>query len=204
MEIKEIEAIRLSDEDLRSIERRVVNPEPAFPVLQSEVRVLLDHIRWLDDVVERLKEENDSHRDAHHSGVLASRAKRALSQAADAQDEIQTIRALLGLPEGTSVVQGLQALFDKNRQVINGLVYMDSALLRMAEAKRQFEGALGDQIFTQDGHEFRATATSELGIQSGRVRYRLVCATCEVVVHEGTTGPREQAKYHVRDSQRST
>jgi len=51
--------------------------------------------------------------------------------------------------------------------------------------------ACGDHLCT-------VTATPQLGCDSGRRRYRVVCRTCRVVVHPATTGPREQMSSHVQ------
>ena len=53
--------------------------------------------------------------------------------------------------------------------------------------------------FMLDGHQLRVTATSEVGCDSGRRRYRVECLTCNEVVHEATTGPRERLAFHLRD-----
>ena len=41
-------------------------------------------------------------------------------------------------------------------------------------------------------------ATKEIGCDTGRRRYRVVCRTCQVIVHPATTGPQEQIEAHVR------
>lgn len=48
-------------------------------------------------------------------------------------------------------------------------------------------------------HKIAITATSEVGCDSGRRRYRLDCRTCRVVVHPGTTGPSSMIANHLRD-----
>lgn len=55
-----------------------------------------------------------------------------------------------------------------------------------------------ERVVTESGHTFRITATSELGCDTGRRRYRVECVTCTVVVHEATTGPIWNVKFHVR------
>jgi len=52
--------------------------------------------------------------------------------------------------------------------------------------------------FVVDGHHLRVTATSELGIDTGRRRYRVECLTCGEIVHEATTGPRWNMARHPR------
>jgi hypothetical protein len=47
-------------------------------------------------------------------------------------------------------------------------------------------------------HLFVITATDELGCDTGRRRYRVVCRSCRVVVHPATTGPRQNMETHVR------
>lgn len=60
-----------------------------------------------------------------------------------------------------------------------------------------------ERTLTEDGHTFRIRATSELGCDTGRRRYRVECVTCSVLVHEATTGPQCMAEYHVREVERS-
>lgn len=45
-------------------------------------------------------------------------------------------------------------------------------------------------------HDMRMTPTDLRGIDSGRVRYRVECLTCRVVVHEATTGPIRAVEQH--------
>lgn len=45
-------------------------------------------------------------------------------------------------------------------------------------------------------HEIEVTPTSLRGVDSGRVRYRVVCLTCQVLVHPATTGPDHMARAH--------
>lgn len=52
---------------------------------------------------------------------------------------------------------------------------------------------------TEDGHTFRVTATGQTGCDTGRRRYRVECLTCQVEVHESTTGPMQQIGYHLRN-----
>ena len=42
--------------------------------------------------------------------------------------------------------------------------------------------------------------TGEYGIHSGRDRWHVYCIRCKVAVHEATTGPIEQIKYHEREA----
>lgn len=49
------------------------------------------------------------------------------------------------------------------------------------------------------GHMLTYTALAETGIHSGRRRFRVFCETCNVEVHEATTGPQHQADSHLRD-----
>ena len=59
---------------------------------------------------------------------------------------------------------------------------------------------LGDErTLTLEGHTFRIVATEHVGCDSGRHRYRVECLTCEIQVHEATTGPLQQTRHHLRD-----
>lgn len=46
-------------------------------------------------------------------------------------------------------------------------------------------------------HDIRVIATDLFGVDSGRRRYRVECHTCQVVVHEATTGPVIRVKEHL-------
>lgn len=46
-------------------------------------------------------------------------------------------------------------------------------------------------------HSFEVTPTTLRGTDSGRVRYRVVCTTCHVVVHPATTGPEHMQRAHM-------
>ena len=59
--------------------------------------------------------------------------------------------------------------------------------------------ALGEPV-EEGGHTFVLLDTGEDGLHSGRPRYRVTCKTCDVVVHEGTTGPREMIARHLREA----
>lgn len=62
----------------------------------------------------------------------------------------------------------------------------------------------GDKRTYVDGdHVFTVTATSELGCDTGRRRYRVECVSCQDLVHEDTTGPRWNMGFHVRETARS-
>lgn len=50
-----------------------------------------------------------------------------------------------------------------------------------------------------DDHHMRVTATSELGCDTGRRRYRVECLSCREVVHVATTGAHWNMEYHLRD-----
>ena len=59
---------------------------------------------------------------------------------------------------------------------------------------------MGDErTLTLEDHTFRIEATKYVGCDSGRRRYRVECLTCEIQVHGATTGPLQQARYHLRD-----
>ncbi len=46
--------------------------------------------------------------------------------------------------------------------------------------------------------EFTMEVTDETGLHTGRRRYRVTCRTCDVELHEATTGPMQQVNYHLR------
>ena len=52
---------------------------------------------------------------------------------------------------------------------------------------------------TAGGHTFAITALAQFGCDSGRRRYRVECTTCELEVHEATTGPMQNVSYHLRE-----
>ena len=59
---------------------------------------------------------------------------------------------------------------------------------------------VGDrQIEVRGEHLFVVTATEALGCDTGRRRYRVICRSCDVVVHPATTGPRQNMKFHLRE-----
>lgn len=52
---------------------------------------------------------------------------------------------------------------------------------------------------SENGHEFRVTATHLVGWNTGRRRYRVECVTCGIEVHEATTGPESLVNSHLRN-----
>lgn len=55
----------------------------------------------------------------------------------------------------------------------------------------------GQQLRVDVGeHHNLVMLTNEEGIHSGRPRYLVVCVTCEVLLHEATTGPVERMDHH--------
>lgn len=54
-------------------------------------------------------------------------------------------------------------------------------------------------VVPYDGHEFDIKVTGETGINTGRPRYWVDCRTCKVNLHSGTTGPKEQIKFHLKE-----
>jgi hypothetical protein len=59
---------------------------------------------------------------------------------------------------------------------------------------------VGDRQLEAHGeHLFVITATTELGCDTGRRRYRVICRSCAVVVHPATTGPRQNIEFHLRE-----
>jgi len=58
----------------------------------------------------------------------------------------------------------------------------------------------GEQLReVRDDHLFIVTTTNAVGLNTGRRRYRVVCRTCRLVVHVGTTWPRVNMEYHLRE-----
>ena len=47
--------------------------------------------------------------------------------------------------------------------------------------------------------KYTVTATSEVGIHTGRTRFHVQCNACGRILHEATTGPEWQQKVHERD-----
>lgn len=75
-------------------------------------------------------------------------------------------------------------------------VFTDPAMTRDAYPSM----CVGDQRSDARGdHLFVVTATDELGCDTGRRRYRVVCRSCRVVVHPATTGPRWNMDSHERE-----
>lgn len=56
-----------------------------------------------------------------------------------------------------------------------------------------------EQLEVRDAHLFVVTAMKELGCDTGRRRYRVICRSCAVVVHPATTGPRQNMEFHLRE-----
>lgn len=54
------------------------------------------------------------------------------------------------------------------------------------------------RIDVVDGHRFRIEKASRRALHSRRPLFRVECLTCNVVVHEETTGPQHQIGYHLR------
>lgn len=46
---------------------------------------------------------------------------------------------------------------------------------------------------------FRIRNTGEFAIHTGRARYSVKCLRCGEVVHEGTTGPLQMARMHLKE-----
>lgn len=72
-----------------------------------------------------------------------------------------------------------------------------------AQQRMQVEAKLealnkGEQLrlSIDDGHDVLVMLTNEEGIHSGRPRFLVVCVTCEVLLHEATTGPIERMNVH--------
>lgn len=58
--------------------------------------------------------------------------------------------------------------------------------------------------FAIEGHHMRVTATAEVGIDTGRRRYRVECLSCSEIVHKATTGANWNIGFHVREVARRT
>lgn len=54
--------------------------------------------------------------------------------------------------------------------------------------------------FEQDGVRLRVAPTNEVGISTGRTRYRVECLTCDTIVHSATTGPGRLLDHHLDDA----
>lgn len=50
--------------------------------------------------------------------------------------------------------------------------------------------------FQVNGRLFIRYTTGQIGFNTGRPRYRVVCCSCQVEVHEATTGPEPMARAH--------
>lgn len=57
-------------------------------------------------------------------------------------------------------------------------------------------GALLVRVY--DDHVIAITATSQVGCDTGRRRYRVECRSCHLLVHEATTSASAQVAYHLR------
>lgn len=47
-------------------------------------------------------------------------------------------------------------------------------------------------------HEFRVAPTGDSAMNTGRMRYRVECLTCDELVHEGSTSATAQIRFHLR------
>lgn len=48
-------------------------------------------------------------------------------------------------------------------------------------------------------HDVRFALTKESGMHTGRSRFHVSCTTCNVLLHEATTGPIQQVERHLRE-----
>lgn len=66
------------------------------------------------------------------------------------------------------------------------------------EVRRVLKDAgLVDIDVTVGGHDFEIRTTDMRGIDSGRMRWAVRCATCNVLVHEGSTSAAAQVEAHL-------
>lgn len=65
-------------------------------------------------------------------------------------------------------------------------------------------GPLTDCKLDLWGHTFTVKKTGDIGMNSGRPRYRVVCETCNELLHENTTGPSQHLAWHLREARRKT
>lgn len=72
-------------------------------------------------------------------------------------------------------------------------------------AHYQSDGPREPTVVDVDGVRMLVTPTGDVGCNTGRVRYRVVCLTCEsqrglfnAVIHPATTGPRSRIVAHIR------
>ena len=59
-------------------------------------------------------------------------------------------------------------------------------------------GTPGTDAAASMNHEIVIMRTNEEGFHSGRPRYLVACRTCMKLLHEATTGPVENARWHVQ------
>lgn len=59
------------------------------------------------------------------------------------------------------------------------------------------DGPETEAIFKVGAATFVVTPTRHSGVNTGRTRYRVACATCGIVVHDATTGPAFYVESHV-------
>jgi hypothetical protein len=52
-------------------------------------------------------------------------------------------------------------------------------------------------IFAIEGVSFTVVPTGKKGCDTGRKRYRVTCGACDCILHEATTGPSSQVKWHM-------
>jgi hypothetical protein len=104
-------------------------------------------------------------------------------------------------------------------EVLKVDVHLDMPLWRVAELLDQAYEARADAAWTwpwrrpkgiydsdgpkeptrveRDGHTFMIAANGDIGIDTGRDRFRVFCETCNELVHRGTTGPSAMAQGHL-------
>lgn len=50
------------------------------------------------------------------------------------------------------------------------------------------------------GATYVVEPTGDTGLHSGRDRFRVVCLTCDQVLHENTTGPSSRIRHHHKEN----
>lgn len=51
-----------------------------------------------------------------------------------------------------------------------------------------------------EGARYEVAPTKEIGLNTGRIRYFVKCLTCDVVLHEATTGTSQRIAHHEHDA----
>lgn len=106
---------------------------------------LLSHIEWQGEEIERLGEERDALRDAQPpSSALASRAKRALDELADAKALLTDVRRLVGIPDSAdpiTAIGSIMRLHDRRAIQVNNT---RALLQKLRAGLREMDESLHD------------------------------------------------------------